>query len=120
MKRILTLILALSMICCFVACGNEAETADKKTEDKAPAAEATEATDNNAVAEGEVVEEKPATGGTLKMATNAAFPPYEYKEGEEFKGIDVEIAGALFENKGYSKVEDGSSFTIPNSSKTLE
>ncbi len=32
---------------------------------------------------------------TLVMATNAAFPPYEYKEGDEFKGIDVEIATAI-------------------------
>ncbi|MBE6606834.1 MAG: transporter substrate-binding domain-containing protein [Ruminococcaceae bacterium] len=32
---------------------------------------------------------------TLKMATNAAFPPYEYKEGEAFVGIDVEIATAI-------------------------
>lgn len=37
------------------------------------------------------VEEK----ATLKMATNAAFPPYEYKEGDKFVGIDVEIATAI-------------------------
>ena len=37
---------------------------------------------------------------TLKMGTNAAFPPYEYKEGETFVGIDVEIAGAIAEELG--------------------
>ena len=31
----------------------------------------------------------------LKMGTNAAFPPYEFKEGEDFVGIDVEIAQAI-------------------------
>ncbi|MBQ6893911.1 MAG: transporter substrate-binding domain-containing protein [Clostridia bacterium] len=31
----------------------------------------------------------------LKMGTNAAFPPYEFKEGEKFVGIDVEIAQAI-------------------------
>ncbi len=36
----------------------------------------------------------------LKMGTNAAFPPYEYKEGEEFKGIDIEIADALAKELG--------------------
>ena len=36
----------------------------------------------------------------IKMGTNAAFPPYEYKEGEEFKGIDVDIAGAIAEEIG--------------------
>ena len=41
-----------------------------------------------------------ATSDKLVMATNAAFPPYEYKEGEEFKGIDVEIAQAIAEKLG--------------------
>ncbi len=36
----------------------------------------------------------------FKMGTNAAFPPYEYKEGEEFVGIDVEIATAIAEKLG--------------------
>lgn len=31
----------------------------------------------------------------LIMATNAEFPPYEYHEGEEIVGIDVEIARQL-------------------------
>ncbi len=31
----------------------------------------------------------------LVMATNAAFPPYEYKDGDNFAGIDVEIAQAI-------------------------
>ena len=37
---------------------------------------------------------------TLKMGTNAAFPPYEYKEGEAFVGIDVEIADAIAKELG--------------------
>ena len=37
---------------------------------------------------------------TLVMATNAAFPPYEYKEGDKFAGIDVEIAEAIAEKLG--------------------
>ncbi len=32
---------------------------------------------------------------TLVMATNATFPPYEYWDGEEIVGIDVEIAAAI-------------------------
>ena len=38
--------------------------------------------------------------GTLVMATNAAFPPYEYYEGEEIVGIDAEIAAAIAEKLG--------------------
>ncbi|MBR4050364.1 MAG: amino acid ABC transporter substrate-binding protein [Clostridia bacterium] len=36
----------------------------------------------------------------LIMATNAAFPPYEFKEGDAFAGIDVEIAGLIAEKLG--------------------
>lgn len=36
----------------------------------------------------------------LIMATNAAFPPYEFKDGDDFKGIDVEIAGLIAEKLG--------------------
>ena len=32
---------------------------------------------------------------TLVMATNAAFPPYEYIENDKFVGIDIEIAEAI-------------------------
>lgn len=37
---------------------------------------------------------------TLVMATNAEFPPYEYRDGENFAGIDVEIAQAIAEDMG--------------------
>ncbi len=36
----------------------------------------------------------------LTMATNAAFPPYEYVEGNEFVGIVVEIAKAIADKLG--------------------
>ena len=44
----------------------------------------------------------------LVMATNAAFPPYEYKDDNgEFAGIDVEIAQAIAEKLGMKlKIED--------------
>ena len=43
-----------------------------------------------------------AGGGSdkLVMATNAAFPPYEYVEGGEYAGIDVEIAEKIAEKLG--------------------
>ena len=43
----------------------------------------------------------------LVMATNAAFPPYEYVEGDKFVGIDIEIAQAIAEKLGMElKIED--------------
>ncbi len=45
--------------------------------------------------------------GVLTMATNAYFPPYEYYEGENVIGIDVEIAQAVADKLGLTlKVED--------------
>lgn len=76
MKKIisiaLVLVLAVTMLAAFTACGTKEETKQ-----------------------------------TLVMATNAAFPPYEYKDGDNFAGIDVEIAGKIAEKLGMElKIED--------------
>lgn len=42
--------------------------------------------------------------GKLTMATNAYFPPYEYYEGGEIVGIDVEIAEAVAKKLGLELV----------------
>lgn len=45
--------------------------------------------------------------GTLTMATNAAFEPYEYYEGTEIVGIDAEMAKAICDKLGYElKIDD--------------
>lgn len=45
--------------------------------------------------------------GTLVMATNAAFDPYEYIENGEVVGIDAEFAKALCDKLGYDlEIED--------------
>lgn len=51
----------------------------------------------------------PACGSEdeLIMATNAAFPPYEFVDGGEYAGIDVEIAQAIANKLGKKlKIED--------------
>ncbi len=47
---------------------------------------------------------------TLVMATNAEFPPYEYYEGEEIVGIDVEIAQAICDELGKELVIEDMAF----------
>lgn len=45
--------------------------------------------------------------GTLVMATNAAFEPYEYHSGSDIVGIDPDIAKAICDKLGYElKIED--------------
>ncbi len=41
-----------------------------------------------------------APAGKLIMGTNAAFPPYEYYEGEKIVGIDAEVAALIAEKLG--------------------
>ena len=47
---------------------------------------------------------------TLVMATNAEFPPYEYRDGENFAGIDVEIAQAIADDMGLDLVIEDMQF----------
>lgn len=45
--------------------------------------------------------------GKLVMATNAAFEPYEYYDGDKIVGIDAEIAQAICDKLGYElQIED--------------
>lgn len=75
MKKFLAVLLAALMICIsFVACSSEKKSDDTNT-------------DAN-------------TQKTLTMATNAEFPPYEYKEGDKVVGIDAEVAQAIADKLG--------------------
>lgn len=50
---------------------------------------------------------KTVNEGVLTMATNAYFPPYEYYEGSDITGIDVEIATEIAKKLGLTlKIED--------------
>lgn len=47
------------------------------------------------------------SNGTLVMATNAAFEPYEFYDGDTIVGIDAEMAQAVCDKLGYElKIED--------------
>ncbi len=95
-RKILSLVLAVVMLmtlAAFTGCGKNDDTAADTTaaSTTAKAEAATTAADDN----------------VLIMATNAAFPPYEYKDGDNFAGIDVEIAGKIAEKLGMTlKIED--------------
>ena len=57
----------------------------------------------------------PAEAKVLKVATNVAFPPYEFYDNEKAVGIDVEIIQAICDKLGYtmdlSDMEFGSIIT---------
>ena len=51
-----------------------------------------------------------AKGDKLVMATNAAFPPYEYLEGDKVVGIDAEIAQAIADDLGKELIIEDMAF----------
>lgn len=52
-------------------------------------------------------DKKSSDDNVLVMATESTFPPYEFKEGDSFAGIDVEIAQAIADKLGMElKIED--------------
>ncbi len=97
MKKSLSLIFALTLLVALVAgCGG---TADESAPAASAATSGSSAQDGDAAAAFTTAEE-----GVLTMATNASFPPYEFYEGEEIVGIDVEIARAIAEKLGLELV----------------
>jgi len=105
MKKILAFTLMSVMVLSMTACGSK---------ETAPAEEATteEATTEAAAEETATEEAAPAeaAGGQLIMATNAEFPPYEYREGDQIVGIDADIAAAIAEELGMELVIEDMQF----------
>ena len=51
-----------------------------------------------------------SSSNKLVMATNAAFPPYEYVEGKEIVGIDAEIAKLIADDLGKELIIEDMAF----------
>lgn len=104
MKKVSALILALTMCTAMLtACGGGNSTTTSSTGSAAPAPTTSAATSEAGADEGY----KLTTEGTLTMATNAQFPPYEYYDGDDVIGIDADIAKAIADKMGLElKIED--------------
>ncbi|NLK38144.1 MAG: basic amino acid ABC transporter substrate-binding protein [Epulopiscium sp.] len=89
MKKFMKSIIAATMVVAMaftVGCSSKPAEEQPKEDATSGATNAAEATEN---------------GGTLIMATNAEFPPYEfYGESGDVVGIDAEIAAAIAEKLG--------------------
>ena len=79
-----------------------AETVEEVKEEAAPvAAEAAAAATAAVAAVAEAVAPaEPAAPGTIRMITEATFPPYEFRQGTDVVGIDVEICKAIAKELG--------------------
>ena len=106
-KKIVSVMLCAAMATTVLAgCGssNTASTdavAEETTEDVEAEATKEEAEDAEAAeAATDAAEVTTVEPGVLTMGTNATFPPYEYKDGDDVVGIDAEIAQALADKLG--------------------
>ncbi|MCD8300894.1 MAG: transporter substrate-binding domain-containing protein [Clostridiales bacterium] len=91
-KRIIALVAVAAMVLSLAACGSSSSSSSDASDTGSADAEASGTSSDSDV---------------LIMATNAAFPPYEYYEGEDIVGIDVEIAQAIADSLGMTlQVED--------------
>lgn len=95
MKKFLTAAMAVVTALSLGACASSAAKSGG-TE----SAKDTSTKDASSESAGEAKAEGSYAGKTLIMATNAEFPPYEYHEGKDIVGIDVEIAKAVAEQMG--------------------
>lgn len=115
MKKLIAAVLVAAMSISLAACGSKKaeepaaapaaesegtqESAPEQKEESEPETEApaeeASAKDSQPAAEVTTV-----TEGVLTMGTNAAFPPYEFYEGENIVGIDAEVAELLAEKLG--------------------
>lgn len=96
MKKKITLIVSLIVVAAlaitvFAACGKKDTTT--------PSDDTSSSSDSGSAAK-----------KTLTLATSADFPPYEYMEGKNFKGIDIEVAGLIAEKLGCELVVSNMNF----------
>ena len=102
MSKVLATVLVAAMSIAMLAGCSEKEVEEVKTAVEEVADEAVAA-----VVEATVTT---VTPGTLTMATNAYFPPYEYYDGDTIVGIDAEIAKAIADKLGLELVIEDMEF----------
>lgn len=124
MKKLIALLLAGAMCASMAACGSKTEEPAAPAEAEAPAEDAEAPAEDADAPDGteapaEIGEFTTVTEGILTMGTNAAFPPYEFYDGDDIVGIDAEIAGLLAEKLGLTlEIMDMDFSTIVTSVQT--
>ena len=95
MKKLVSILLAGAMCISLAACGGAQQSAS------------TDSTGSSGSTGSAGSEVKTVEPGTLVMATNAYFPPYEYYEGNDIIGIDADIVAAIADKLGLKfRIED--------------
>ena len=100
MKKIFAVAMAMALSVSLFACGSNDAPAASFPAASSPAASSPAADAGFTT----------AVEGSLTMATNAQFPPYEFYDGDKIVGIDAEIAGAIAEKLGLELIIEDMEF----------
>ena len=109
--KVLSLVLAaLLVFACLAACSDSGSSSSTSSGSQPAGTSGAESTGSNSGTENAGSDLKTANAGKLTMATNAAFPPYEYIEGNNIVGIDAEIFNAIADKPGLEPQIDDMEF----------
>ncbi len=105
MKKVLAMLLAAAMMFSLAACGGSSSSSAASTDAaSSEAGSSTEASSEEGSSEeassGESDVARIQAAGELVMLTNCGFPPFEYIDGTEPAGVDVDICAAIAEELG--------------------
>lgn len=111
MKKILSALFAASMVLMAVGCGAAGDTGKSSSELSTQSVTESSSTQNtdgsDANGKGTPAIDKIKEKGKLVMATNAAFPPFEYIKDNQVVGVDVDIASEIAKDLGVElQIED--------------
>lgn len=94
-KKLLALFLAAGMMVSMAACTSAPAASDTGSNSSSESSASGDST-----ASGESSIDKIKANGKIVMATNAQFEPFEYIDGTEYKGIDIEISQKIADELG--------------------
>lgn len=94
LKKVAAAVLAGMMAVSMAACGSSSSSTSTA------ASTTSEASSTAAEASGDSAVEAIKKKGTITMVTNAEFPPFEYKDGNEVLGIDAQVAQKIADKLG--------------------
>ena len=101
MRQFAALVVSAACALSLAACGGSSGSAPAES---APAESAASEAASAAEGAGEAAADSAVAAiqaaGKVVMTTNAEFEPFEYKEGDAFAGIDIDIANAIAEELG--------------------
>lgn len=110
MKKMIAILLAAAMATAFTACSSGSGSSSSAAESTGSAASESTESAQSSEAAGESALDKIKESGKLIMATNAAFPPFEYISNNEPAGVDVDIANEIAKDLGVELQVDDMDF----------